>query len=57
MLSDQGVLVAHDIHSREYPGVNKAWNEFKKENNFTYKEIVSKKYYFVCGVGLAMKKL
>ena len=46
MLSDQGVLVAHDIHSLEYPGVNKAWNEFKAKNNFTYKEIVYKKYYY-----------
>ena len=56
MLSDDGILVAHDIHSLEYPGVNKAWNEFKLQNNFMFKEIVNKKYYFVCGVGLAIKK-
>ena len=56
MLSDHGILTAHDIHSLEYPGVNKAWNEFKLQNNFTFKEIVCKKYYFVCGVGLAIKK-
>ena len=56
MLSDYGVLVAHDIHSLEYPGVNKAWNEFKRENNFIFKEFVCRKYYFVCGVGLAIKK-
>jgi len=56
MLSDHGILVVHDIHSLEYPGVNKAWNEFKLQNNFMFKEIVNKKYYFVCGVGLAIKK-
>ena len=56
MLSDHGILAVHDIHSLEYPGVNKAWNEFKLQNNFMFKEIVNKKYYFVCGVGLAIKK-
>lgn len=56
MLSDDGVLAAHDIHSSEYGGVNKAWNEFKRQNNFIFKEIVCKRYYFVCGVGLAIKK-
>ena len=56
MLSDHGILTAHDIHSLEYPGVNKAWNEFKLQNNFTFKEIVCKKYYFVCGIGLAIKE-
>ena len=56
MLSDHGILTAHDFHSLEYPGVNKAWNEFKLQNNFTFKEIVCKKYYFVCGIGLAIKE-
>ena len=56
MLSDHGILAVHDIHSLEYPGVSKAWNEFKLQNNFMFKEIVNKKYYFVCGVGLAIKK-
>ena len=56
MLSDHGILAVHDIHSLEYPGVNKAWNEFKLQNNFMFKEIVNKKYYFVCGIGLAIKK-
>ena len=56
MLSDHGILAVHDIRSLEYPGVNKAWNEFKLQNNFMFKEIVNKKYYFVCGVGLAIKK-
>ena len=56
MLSDHGILAVHDIHSLEYPGVNKAWNEFKLQNNFMFKEIVNKKYYFVCGIGLAIKE-
>ena len=56
MLSDHGILAVHDIHSLEYPGVNRAWNEFKLQNNFMFKEIVNKRYYFVCGVGLAIKK-
>lgn len=56
MLSDYGILAAHDIHSLEYQGINKAWNEFKRQSNFIFKEIVCKKYYFVCGVGLAIKK-
>ena len=43
MLSDHGILAAHDIHSLEYPSVNKDWNEFKRENNFIFKEIVCKK--------------
>ena len=56
MLSDDGILVAHDIHSLEFPGINKAWNEFKRQNNFSYKEFVNRKYFYVCGVGLAIKK-
>ena len=56
MLSDDGILMAHDIHSLEFPGINKAWNEFKRQNNFSYKEFVNKKYFYVCGVGLAIKK-
>ena len=56
MLSDDGILVAHDIHSLEFPGVNKAWSEFKRQNNFRYKEFVNRKYFYVCGVGLAIKK-
>jgi len=38
--------VAHDIHSLEFPGVNKAWSEFKRQNNFRYKEFVNKKYFY-----------
>jgi hypothetical protein len=56
MLSDYGILAAHDIHSLEYLGVNKAWNEFKRQNNFIFREFVHKKYYFVCGIGLAIRK-
>ena len=56
MLSDNGILVAHDIHSNEFPGVNKAWSEFKQDNNFRFKEFVNRKYFFICGVGLAIKK-
>ena len=53
LLSKDGILAVHDIHNIEHPGVNKAWNEFKKNKKFTFKEIVNKKYYFICGVGLA----
>lgn len=53
LLSKNGILAVHDIHGIEYPGVNKAWMEFKKNKKFTFKEIVNKKYYFICGVGLA----
>jgi len=56
MLSDFGVLAVHDIHSNEYPGVNKAWKEFKEKRNFEFKEISHKKYFFNCGMGLAVKK-
>ena len=56
MLSDDGILIAHDIYSLEFLGVNKAWNEFKRQNNFSFKEFVNRKYFFVCGVGLAIKK-
>jgi len=56
MLSDSGILVVHDIHGLEHTGVNKAWNEFRRKNNFTYKEFVCRKYFFVCGVGIAISK-
>ena len=56
MLSDDGILIAHDIYSLEFLGVNKAWSEFKRQNNFSFKEFVNRKYFFVCGVGLAIKK-
>ena len=56
MLSNHGILAVHDIHNREYSGVNKAWKEFKLKNNFSFKEIVHKKYFFDCGMGLATKR-
>ena len=56
MLSDDGVLAVHDIHSLEYTGINKAWNEFRRGDDFTCKEFVSRKYFFVCGCGIAIKK-
>ena len=56
MLSDSGILVLHDIHSLEYTGINKAWNEFRRGDDFTCKEFVSRKYFFVCGVGIAISK-
>ena len=56
MLSDHGILAVHDIHNREYPGVNKAWKEFKLKNNLIFKEIVHKKYFFDCGMGIATTK-
>ena len=56
MLSDNGILIVHDIHSLEYTDVNKAWKEFQHKNNFTYKEFVCRKYFFVCGVGIAISK-
>ena len=56
MLSDDGILIAHDIYSLEFLGVNKAWSEFKRQNNFSFKEFVNRKYFYVCGVGLAIKK-
>ena len=56
LLKSGGILIAHDIDSLEYNGVKKAWNEFKKSKNFSFKEIVCKKYFFVCGFGIAIKK-
>ena len=56
MLSDDGILIAHDIHSLEYTDVNKAWNEFRRKNDFTCKEFVCRNYFFVCGVGIAISK-
>ena len=49
MLSDGGIMMVHDIYRDEYTGVNKAWNEFRRKNDFTYKEFVCRNYFFVCG--------
>ena len=56
-LSKNGVLAIHDLHNNDYPDVSKAWNEFKIKNKFHFKEFTCKKYFFVCGMGLATKKL
>jgi len=56
-LSENGVLVAHDIHNDDYHGVNKAWNEFKSKSKLRFKEFVCKDYFFICGLGLAAKRL
>ena len=56
MLSKHGILAVHDIHNSEYPGVNKAWREFKLKNNFIFKEIVHKKYFYTCGMGLVINE-
>ena len=56
-LSKNGVLAIHDLHNNDYPGVSKAWNEFKIKNKFHFKEFVCKKYFFICGIGLVTKKL
>jgi len=55
MLGQKGVLAAHDIHQKDM-GVEKAWAEFKLSKDYSYKEIFHKKYYFNCGMGLAIKK-
>jgi len=56
LLKSGGILIAHDIRSRDYTGVKKAWDEFKKTQHFSFKEIVCNKYFFVCGFGIAVKK-
>ena len=56
-LSKNGVLAIHDLHNNDYPGVSKAWNEFKIKNKFHSKEFVCKKYFLICGIGLVTKKL
>jgi len=34
-----------------------AWiTDVMRQNNFSYKEFVNRKYFYVCGVGLAIKK-
>jgi len=55
MLVPKGVLAVHDIHQKDM-GVEKAWAEFKLSKDYSYKEIFHKKYYFDCGMGLAIKK-
>ena len=56
-LSENGVLAVHDIHHNEYPGVNKAWNEFKIKNKFHFKEFTCKKYFFRLWNGISNKKI
>ena len=56
-LSENGILAVHDLHNNDYPGVSKAWNEFKIKNKFHFKEFVCKDYFFICGIGLVTKKL
>ena len=56
LINSKGVILMHDICNKEYPGVGKAWNKLKKNKNFSFKEIVCKKYYFNCGFGVAIKK-
>ena len=56
LINSKGVILMHDICNKEYPGVGKAWNKLKKDKNFSFKEIVCKKYYFNCGFGVAIKK-
>ena len=56
-LSENGILAVHDLHNNDYPGVSKAWNEFKIKNKFHFKEFVCKDYFFICGIGLITKRL
>ena len=37
-------------------GVEKAWTEFKSSADYSYKEIFHPKYFFNCGMGIAIKK-
>ena len=55
MLGQKGVLAAHDIHQKDM-GVEKAWTEFKSSADYSYKEIFHPKYFFNCGMGIAIKK-
>ena len=55
MLGQNGVLAAHDIHQKNM-GVKKAWAEFKSSTDYSYKEIFHPKYFFNCGMGIAIKK-
>ena len=55
MLVPKGVLAVHDIHQKDM-GVEKAWTEFKSSTDYIYKEIFHPKYFFNCGMGIAIKK-
>jgi len=55
MLGPNGILAVHDIHQKDM-GVKKAWKEFKTSKNYEYKEIFHDKYFFNCGMGIAIKK-
>ena len=54
-LSNKGIIAVHDIKNKEYPGVKKAWNEFKSGKKFKFKEIFCDDYLFYCGVGIITK--
>ena len=45
-LSNKGIIAVHDIKNKEYPGVKKAWNEFKSVKKFKFKEIFCDDYLF-----------
>ena len=54
-LSNKGIVAVHDIKSKDYPGVKKAWNKFKSGKKFKFKEIFCGDYLLHCGVGIITK--
>ena len=53
----EGLVVLHDIASKEWPDVSKNWNEIKKNKKFSHREFICKDYKIQFGIGLISKKI
>ena len=56
LIKKNGIVVFHDIASKEWPDVSKRWEKIKKNKKYHHKEFICKDYKTQFGIGLLSKK-
>lgn len=56
LIKKNGIVVLHDIASKEWPDVSKRWSKIKTSKKFNHKEFICKDYRTQFGIGLLSKK-
>lgn len=56
MISPNGIIAFHDIHSNLHPGVTKLWNEIIKTNQYNSETFFCPGFPIEAGIGILSKK-
>ena len=55
MISQNSIILLHDIKSKKFPGVSKFWKEISSSKQFKSKEFICDDYPMKAGIGMLQK--